>query len=272
MMEPARYCGIRVLHAIATLLLVCVAIFLLTTVLGDPIGSLLPPDASAAEYAKLRSFYGYDKPMETQFVQFISGAVRFDFGLSTMYQEPAMQVLSGTLSVTIWLALGAFILAVCVGVPLGMLSGYRPNTLVDRVVLTFATLCQTVPMFVFGLAMIYLFAIKLRWFPAGGTRGVLSFVMPIIVLSLWLCAALIRLGRSAMREVLIQQYILLARAKGLSEMRVAGSAMHCATHSRLSRQLRGSALRDAAHRGRRHREPVRPAGHRADRAACCGRP
>ena len=71
--------------------------------------------------------------------------------------------------------------------------------------------------------MIYLFAIRLRWFPAGGTRGALSFVMPTIALSLWLCAALIRLGRSAMREVLIQQYILLARAKGLSETRVVFS-------------------------------------------------
>jgi len=215
-----RFLAVRVLHAATTLFLVCVVIFLLTTVLGDPIGSLLPPDAPAAEYARMRAYYGYDQPLLTQFTRFIFGVVRFDFGVSTMYQKPAMEVLSGTLGVTLQLALGAFTLAVLVGVPLGMLSGYHANTMIDRGVLTFATLCQTVPIFVFGLAMIYLFAIKLRWFPAGGTRGALSFVMPTIALSLWVGAAFIRLGRSAMRGVLIQQYILLARAKGLSELQL----------------------------------------------------
>lgn len=215
-----RYLALRIAQAAVTLLLVSVAIFLLTHTLGDPVQHLLPPGAPRSQYIQLRHVYGYDRPLLEQYRTFMLGALTLNFGMSTTYGIPAGQLLLSRLPVTVVLAGGALVVGMLVGIPLGLLAGYHPNSIVDRGALILATAGQAIPIFVIALGLIYLFAVHWQLLPAGGNEGWTSFVLPVAVIALWVLSTLVRLTRSNVREVLEQPYILLARAKGLTEFQV----------------------------------------------------
>jgi peptide/nickel transport system permease protein len=148
------------------------------------------------------------------------GVLTLNFGDSTTYGIPASDLLLRRLPLTATLAGAALVTGVIVGVPLGLVAGYLPNSLIDRATLVLATSGQAIPIFVVGLGLIYLFAVNLHLLPAGGNEGWTSFVLPVAVIALWVQSTLLRLTRSSVREVLAQPYILLARAKGLTELQV----------------------------------------------------
>jgi peptide/nickel transport system permease protein len=188
--------------------------------LGDPVFHLLPVGASVADYERLRHAYGYDQPLSVQYSNFVAGLTHMNFGDSIVYGEPASALLLSRLPVTLEIGIPALVIGFCTGIATGLVAGYMPNSKVDRAALILATTGQAIPGFVVALALIYFFAVNLHLLPAGGNQGWRSFILPVATVSLSVMSTLIRLTRSVTREVLEQPYVLLARAKGLSEIRV----------------------------------------------------
>jgi peptide/nickel transport system permease protein len=215
-----RYLAQRSLQGLVSLWLVVTFAFLLTRVVGDPVLQLLPLEHTREQYLELRRSLGYDRPWPAQYADFLRGLVRGDLGGSVVYSRPALQVVLDRLPVTAGLAGSALLVAALVGVPLGVLAGYRPYGPIDRVSLVLATIGQAVPAFVVAILLILLFAVKLRWLPSGGFASWSSAVLPVAALAVWTMSGLIRLARSSVREVMVRPFIVLARAKGIRERQV----------------------------------------------------
>jgi peptide/nickel transport system permease protein len=220
-----RLFGIRFLNAIIVLFVVTLAVFLLTHAVGNPVRSLLGTSATEQQVHTLERALGFDQPLWRQYWRFLRGALIGNFGTSSTYNIPATQVLRPAIIVTLKLAVGAAILTLAVGIPMGLAAGYFANSVWDRGIVVFLTLAQATPIFVTGIILIVVFAIRAHLLPAGGGTGWSSYVLPWVALALGGVAPVIKLSRTSLREVLLQPYVLLARAKGLSEIRIL--LVHC---------------------------------------------
>jgi ABC-type dipeptide/oligopeptide/nickel transport system permease component len=189
---------------------------------GDPAALLLPPDASREEIDAFRHEMGFDQPFWMQFVKFSGSLLLGDFGRSWRFQEPALSVVLERLPATFELAIAALGLSLLIAVPVGVLSAVRKDSKVDTVSMVLALLGQSVPGFWLGLMLILIFAVDLGWLPTSGRNGPEYLVLPAVSLALALAGRNARLVRSCMLEVLNEDYIRTARAKGLSEWRVVG--------------------------------------------------
>lgn len=216
-----RYVAMRVAQGLVTLWLVATVVFLLMNVIGNPILGLLPDGYTQQEYDQLNHQLGYDRPMPVRYVEFIIGGLHGDFGDSVIYQQPAMSMALDRLPFTAKLATSAVLLGVLVGIPVGLLAGYRPRSLLDRLSVVLATSGLAVPNFVVGIFLILIFGVALRWLPVAGSMDDFQHaILPVATLSLWTMGALVRFERSAARETMSRPHIVLARAKGLPEWRV----------------------------------------------------
>jgi ABC-type dipeptide/oligopeptide/nickel transport system permease component len=195
-------------------------VFLVMRLSGDPAVLLLPQEASLADIARLRQELGLDDPLPVQYLRFLGKALTGDFGESLRHKEPAMALVRTHLWATLELALAAFLIAVLVAVPIGVLAAVRPNSLYDHAVMSLALLGQSAPTFWIGIMLILVFGVWLRWFPIGGRGTPGHLVMPAVTLGAFAMASIARLTRSAMLEVIRLDYITAARAKGLGEGRV----------------------------------------------------
>lgn len=211
-----RRLGQAILVVVASVLLVFSMLFLS----GDPVLLLLPPDAGPEEIAAFRTQMGFDQPFWLQFLQFSGNLLMGDFGRSWRFQEPALGVVVEKLPATIELAVAALVLSLVIAIPLGVISAVRKDTKVDTVSMVFALLGQSIPGFWLGLMLILVFAVDLGWFPTSGRQGLQYLVLPAASLGLALAGRNARLVRSCILEVLNEDYIRTARAKGLSEWRV----------------------------------------------------
>ena len=198
------------------------AVFLMVRLSGDPVTLFMPMDIQAKDINEFRQRLGFNDPLGVQYARFIGGAVRGDFGESLRYKRDALGLVLERLPATLLLAGTALALTFVVAVPLGVLSAVRRDGLVDHVATMVTVLGQAVPGFWLGLMLIYVFAVQLRWLPTGGMGTVAHLIMPAIVLAAFYSARVARLTRSAVLEVLNEEYILTARAKGLAETRVIG--------------------------------------------------
>jgi len=216
----AWYLAKRFQHGLISLGLVVTIAFLLTHVMGDPVLQLLPLEHTQDQYLEMRHSLGYDRPLWTQYLSFIQGLVQGDLGNSTLYGQPALDVVLGRLPVTAALAGSALLISVLVGVPAGVLAGHRPYGVADRLSLVLATIGQAVPSFVVAILLIVLFAVKLHWLPSAGWGRWNKSILPVVSLALWTMSGMIRLTRSGVREVMARPFIVMARAKGLSESRL----------------------------------------------------
>jgi peptide/nickel transport system permease protein len=189
---------------------------------GDPVTLFMPMDIQAKDVNEFRERLGFNDPIGVQYARFITGAVRGDFGESLRYKRDALGLVLERIPATLLLAGTALGLTFLIAVPLGVLSAVRRDGVVDHVATVTAVLGQAVPGFWLGLMLIYVFAVQLRWLPTGGMGTVAHLVMPSIVLAAFYSARVARLTRSAVLEVLNEEYILTARAKGLAERRVIG--------------------------------------------------
>jgi peptide/nickel transport system permease protein len=198
------------------------AVFAMVRLSGDPVTLFMPMDIQAKDVNEFRERLGFNDPIGVQYARFIAGAVRGDFGESLRYQRDALGLVLERIPATLLLAGTALGLTFLIAVPLGVLSAVRRDGLVDHVATVTAVLGQAVPGFWLGLMLIYVFAVQLRWLPTGGMGTVAHLVMPSIVLAAFYSARVARLTRSAVLEVLNEEYILTARAKGLAERRVIG--------------------------------------------------
>jgi len=210
----------RLVRALIAVWLVSTVVFVVMRLSGDPVPLLLPADAPRSEYARVARELGTDRPLPVQYAVFLGHVVRGDFGRSIHFREPAMRVAIGYLPATVELGLTAFALAVLVAVPVGVVSAVRRNTAVDHAAMAVALVGQSAPTFFLGILFILLLSLKAGLLPTSGRGDWTHLVLPAMTLGAFSMASIARLTRSALLEVLRQDYVRTARAKGLREWRV----------------------------------------------------
>jgi len=216
----AAFLAARLVRALIAVWLVSTVVFVVMRLSGDPVPLLLPADAPRSEYARVARELGTDRPLPVQYAVFLGHVVRGDFGRSIHFREPAMRVAIGYLPATVELGLTAFALAVLVAVPVGVVSAVRRNTAVDHAAMAVALVGQSAPTFFLGILFILMLSLKAGLLPTSGRGDWTHLVLPAMTLGAFSMASIARLTRSALLEVLRQDYVRTARAKGLREWRV----------------------------------------------------
>ncbi|MFJ5272790.1 ABC transporter permease [Streptomyces sp. NPDC088358] len=206
----------------ALLVLLCTATvsFFLVRLSGDPVKLLLPPDATAQQEAVLRGSLGLDRPLFTQYVDFLWGLPRLDFGNSLFYNEPVRTVLADRLPATLQLAAAALVVTLVIAIPAGIFAAMRRGRASDRGVMTMVLLGQSTPPFWVGILLILVFAVGLHALPASGYGTFAHLVLPAITLAVYSVAVVARLLRSSLIDVLSSDHIRTARAKGFGPLKV----------------------------------------------------
>src|SRR5687768_15986108 len=198
--------------------LVTVVVFaLLHLTPGDPASVMLGENATPEQVQALQRSLGLDQPLVLQYARFLGRALHGDLGTSIRAQRPALEVVLERLPATLLLTAGAFSFAVLIGMPIGVISAVKRLSLWDHGSMALALLGQSMPGFWLGLVLITVFAVHLRWLPASGMGSFSHVVLPAITLGMFLIGLIIRLTRSSMLDVLGQDYVRTARAKGLAE-------------------------------------------------------
>ena len=219
----------RILVAIPTVVLISMLVFGLQHLLpGDPILVMAGEERDPEVIALLREKYRMDDPIPVQYLAWIGNALTGDLGTSLRTQQPVLELIAEKLPVTLQLAFMALVVAICIGIPAGVISAYRKGTWIDWVANIVALSGLSVPNFWLGIMLILLVSVRLGWLPASGyapfsddpLRSIQVMAMPAVVLGTGLAATLMRHTRSAMLGVLRADYVRTARAKGLSERRV----------------------------------------------------
>jgi len=215
-----RYVAARLAQSALVVLLSLTAVFGMVRLGGDPVLLFLPMDIQAKDVNEFRQRLGFNDPLAAQYARFMAGALHGDFGQSLRYRRDALGLVLERLPATLLLAGTSIALTLLIAVPLGLVTAVRRDTLVDHVGTVAMVLGQAIPGFWLGLMLIYLFAVALRWLPTGGTGSLAHLVMPSVVLAAFFSARVARLTRSAVLDVLGEEYITTARAKGLGEGQV----------------------------------------------------
>ncbi|SFQ16316.1 peptide/nickel transport system permease protein [Variovorax sp. PDC80] len=224
----------RVLATVPVMLVVSVIVFLLIHLApGDPVLLIVGDFATPEQIAQTRAALGLDQPLWHQFMVWVGNVVRGDFGVSLFNQMPVSQLLGQRIGATLSIAFFTILVAVLLSIPLGVLAAYRAGSWIDRLVMVFAVCAFSMPVFLTGYLLVYTFALKLQWLPVQGYRGIAEgvlpwlrhLVLPCLNLGLLYTALLTRMTRASMLEVLHEDYIRTARAKGLGVLPVLGHAL-----------------------------------------------
>ena len=226
----------RLLQAMIVVLLMSMIVFFGVNVIGDPVYMLVSPDADQADIEAVIARLGLDRPIWEQYALFLKGAVTGDLGNSFIFGEPALRLILHHMPATLELAFTALMLAVIIGIPLGLYAGLYPDSPVSKGIMAGSILGFSLPTFWVGLMLIIIFAVELGWLPStgrGDTVSVLGFetslltldglshiFLPALNLALLKISLAIRLTRAGVREAMQQDYVKFARAKGLDTRRV----------------------------------------------------
>ncbi len=210
----------RVLQSFAVVFVVVSLVFVGSRLIGDPIEAYSARNATPEAIEAARDRLGLLDPMIVQYGNFLWGVVRLEFGDSIFSEQPAWDEVSSRLWATVQLSLAAFVLILAVGVPIGVLAALRRGSVPDLIARLIALVGQSMPNFWLGLLLIFIFAVQLGWLPTSGRGGFENLIMPAITLAGFGAAAAMRLTRSGMLEVLSNDYIRTARAKGLADRTV----------------------------------------------------
>ena len=214
------YLSRRLAWAVVLLFGITLAVFLVVHLSGDPTALYVGPEGTRQDYEIVRAALGFDRPLAEQYGRFLVRAVQGDFGRSLRHQQPTLPIVLTRFPATLKLALAAMAFAVAVALPLGILSALRRNSPLDTVAMTLALAGQCMPTFWLGILLILVFAVQLRWFPVYGGEGLMTLVLPAVTLGVWAMARTARITRSSMLEVLHQDFLRTARAKGVGEWSV----------------------------------------------------
>lgn len=228
----------RLMQSVLVLFAMSVLVFAGVFAIGNPVDILINPQADQAEIARVTTAMGLDKPLWEQYTVFLKQAAVGDLGKSFVYNIPAIKLILERLPATMELALSAMLIAVLLGIPLGLWAGMRPDSWPGRLIMSGSILGFSLPTFWVGLMLIMVFSVQLGWLPSNGrgeTRellgvavsfltidGLSHLLMPAVNLALFKLSLIIRLTRSGTREALQQDYVKFARAKGLPMRRVIG--------------------------------------------------
>jgi peptide/nickel transport system permease protein len=211
------YAARRLAEAIVVCFGISVITFLLLHVAGDPVQLLLSIEAKAEDAAILRTSLGLDRPLHIQYFIFLKGLLRLDFGNSLFIREPALQLVLERFPATIELTLAGMLVAVLISIPLGVIAAVRRYSLLDNLCTMLAVSGQAMPIFWLGLMLIILFSVKVHLLPASGRGTFLHLIMPAITLGASLAPITMRMTRSKMLDILSEDYVRTARAKGVRE-------------------------------------------------------
>lgn len=221
-----RFILIRLFYALVVLFAVSIIVFALARISGNPIDTMLPFTATDAQQESLKRVWGLDKSYPEQYFVFISNALQGDFGDSVRWRDStAMGMVWQRFPATLQLAGLAMLISVVIAVPIGVLAAVKKDTPFDFAGKLFALLGQATPPFWLGIMLIWIFAVKIDWFPTGGKGGISNLILPAITAGWFQSAAMMRLVRSAMLDVLDSEYVKLARVKGIPEWKVIWK--HC---------------------------------------------
>lgn len=210
----------RLWSAVTVAVGVAAVIFVLLHLSGDPVALMVPADAPPEVMEDMRRALGLDRPLPEQFISYLWRAATGELGTSLRHNRPVAQLIGERLPRTMLLATAALVLAVALAIPAGVVSALRRGTMVDRVIMVLSVAGQAVPIFWLALMLIWLFAVRLEWLPVFGSGTPAHLVLPAVSLSTIVLGRLARLVRSSMLEVLEQDYVRTARAKGLAEAHV----------------------------------------------------
>lgn len=210
----------RVIKAVLTIWFILTLVFIFTRVSGDPTLWLLPDDASAQVRDELRESLGLNKPVLDQYWDTLTSLFTGDAGQSYNYRRPVSELYAERMGATVRLGLISFAISVVLGVTLGVFAAAHRNSLYDRITMTLAMIGSTLPNFVLAILMIFLFSLSWRLLPSAGTGDYRNYIMPVIAMAVGPIASIARLTRSSMLDVLRQDYLDCARAKGVSEGKV----------------------------------------------------
>lgn len=216
-----RFIVTRLLHMLISLLVITVIVFSLSHLTGSPINSLLPDDATPQQIQQLTEHLGLDRPYHVQYLTFLQNAAVGDFGDSTKWKgSTAAEVVLERLPATLQLGGLAVLISIVTAIPMGVMSAVWKGSMFDRMAGTIALLGQSLPAFWLGIVLMWIFAVILGWFPTSGYGGLSYMILPAVAMAWFQIAALTRLTRSAMLEVLDSEYVKLARIKGVNERQV----------------------------------------------------
>jgi peptide/nickel transport system permease protein len=214
------YLAHRLAWAAAVLVAISLSVFLVVHLSGDPTALYLGPEGTKADYDIMRAALGFDRPLPEQYGRFLARAVQGDFGRSLRHRQPTLPLVLERFPATARLALAAIVLAVLLALPLGIMAAVRRGSALDSGAMALALAGQCMPTFWLGILLILTFAVNLRWVPVYGGDGWLTLVLPTVTLGVWAMARTARITRSSMLEVLNQDFLRTARAKGIGESAV----------------------------------------------------
>ncbi|HXN15710.1 MAG TPA: ABC transporter permease [Usitatibacter sp.] len=228
----------RLGQSLFVLVVMSLLVFVGVYAIGNPLELLVNPQADAVERARAATALGLDKPLLEQYGLFLARAASGDLGRSFVYGTPAIQLILERLPATLELAFAATFIAIAMGIPLGLIAGLKPHSLLGRSIMAGSILGFSLPTFWVGLVLIMVFSVQLGWLPPNGrgetvlllgipvsfltADGLAHLALPAINLALFKLSLLVRLTRSGTREALLQDYVKFARAKGLGPARVIG--------------------------------------------------
>ncbi len=222
----------RFLQMVIVIAIVGTIVFIFVNMLGDPAVLLLPPEASPEELAKAKAVMGLDKSTWEQYKIFVINVLHGNLGNSFVFREPAMRLIFERMPATLEIVVLAMFLGAVIAIPLGVYVGAHPNTFFSRSILSLSLLCVSMPTFWFGIVLILIFSVQLGWLPSSGRGevvilwgmrfsfmtwdGIRHLILPAVTLAVQQLATQLRLTRAGMMEVLRQDYIKFAKAKGVS--------------------------------------------------------
>lgn len=226
----------RSLQSIVVLFVMSLIVFVGVNLVGDPVDMLINPEADQAEIDRVIRDLGLDRPVSEQYWYFVVNAFQGDLGRSFIFGEPALKLIIQRMPATMELALFSLLMAVVFGIPLGIYAGLKPSSKVSKTIMAGSILGFSMPTFWVGIILIMFFSVSLGWLPSTGRGEVTTYFgitssiftldglshifLPAFNLALFKLSSVIRLARAGTREVILQDYIKFARAKGVSESRV----------------------------------------------------
>lgn len=226
----------RVLQSLIVIFVMSLLVFFGVNIVGDPIDMLINPEADQEDIEAAIRALGLDRPIHEQYWYFLLSALKGDLGKSFIFAEPALKLILQRMPATLELAFSAMLMAIVIGIPLGVFAGLRPSSKVSKTIMAGSILGFSLPTFWVGLMFIMIFAVMLGWLPSTGRGetsslfgiqvsflswdGIRHLLLPALNLALFKMSLVIRLTRAGTREVALQDYIKFARAKGLSSTRV----------------------------------------------------
>jgi len=222
-----KYILNRLFHSVLVMFTISFIVFFIMFKAGDPVELMLPPDATQQDVADMKIALGLDKSFIVQYQRFLINVSKGDLGNSFIYGQPALDIVLERMPATMELAVIAMIISILVGIPLGIISSIKPNSTLSRVIMFFSLAGISVPVFWTGMILVLIFSVILGVLPSSGRGevylftsaftwdGIRHLVMPVVTLSVFQLALILRLTRTGMMEVLMQDYIKLAAAKGV---------------------------------------------------------